>query len=181
MSLIVSMFVITAAMYCVFLLIREYNELVFTRFRYRYFALRDELALLVVRGRLKEDSWEYQHLVETINFHISVVETMSILRIVELLIRYHTSPNEQGNVQLLSAKIDRPEVASLLVRYMETTAELLRRNSRSQIALIAIAKGLLAFFHSDARPRHEIVTNPHQALAQIETQKTQFHQRAAAA
>ncbi|HNC51217.1 MAG TPA: hypothetical protein PLO14_03110 [Accumulibacter sp.] len=170
MSLLVSMFVITTSMYCLFLLIREYNQLVFTRFRYRYFALRDELALLVMTGHIMESSWEYQHIVRTINFHISAVETMSITDVVSLLIRYHTSEDGKRKVRYLIRRVDDPAVVSILVRYMGVTQDLLRRNSRCQIVMIRAVKRL---FGPDIRQgKHEFVQNPNEAINAIEQSKS---------
>lgn len=154
-----------------FVLIREYNDLVFTRYRFDYFALRDELAMLVMRGRIDEDSWEYQRIVSAINFHISAVETMSIIRVVSMLIAYHTSPEGKQQFAVLARRIDDPELTAIMLRYMDTTYELLVRNSRCQILFIDVVKRLLGCIGSAARPKHEIVENPREALRTIEKNK----------
>ena len=178
MSVLSFLFISTILIYFLFLQIREYNQLVFTRYRFRYFALRDELALLVMRGRINEDSWEYQRIVEAINFHISAVETLSIIRLVNLLIAYHTSPNEKQQFELLARRIEDPDIVRIMVQYMDTTYDLLRRNSRAQLRCIRMAKWVLALVGSDARPKHELVVNPSEALTAIESYKSAF--RAAA-
>lgn len=171
MSVLLFMLIATSVLFFCFLLVREYNDLVFTRYRFAYFALRDELAMLVMRGRIDEDSWEYQRIVSAINFHISAVETMSIIRVVSLLIAYHTSPEGKQQFAVLARRIDDHELAAIMLRYMDTTYELLVRNSRCQIFFIDLAKKMLGCVGSVARPKHEIVENPSDALQTIENNK----------
>lgn len=172
MNVLFFMLISTIVLYFFFLLIREYNDLVFTRYRFRYFALRDELAMLVMRGRIKEDSWEYQCIVSAINFHISAVETLSMIRVVSMLIAYHTSPEEKRQFAVLARRIEDPDLMAIMLRYMDTTYDLLVRNSRWQIRFIDVSKKLLGCVGSAARPKHEIVENPREALKTIETNKS---------
>ena len=79
--------------------ISAYNEVLFDRCRFRYFALRDQLAMLVINGKLEEDSWEYQTIVDTINFHINTVEKLSIDKVMRVLVEYHISPQEEKTVR----------------------------------------------------------------------------------
>lgn len=172
MTTLLFLLAMTIVLYGCSMLIREYNVLVFTRFRFRYYALRDELAMRVVHGQLAEDSWEYRHIVAAINYHISAVETMSITEVVRLLIRYHTSEDGRRNARGLVKRVDDPEIKRLLVRYLVTTQDLLRRNSRCQIAMIRLAKRLLG--PAARQGRHEIVENPNEALNEIEQNKTEL-------
>ncbi len=151
-------------LYFVSVLIGKYNEMIFDRYRFRYFALRDRLALLVVKGELKEDSWEYKKLVDTINFHISTVETMSIERIVSLLVQYHTSPEEERNVRLIKKNIKNEEVLRIMGDFMETTASLLARNSRAQIRLVSL---IHRFFGKNSPKRMHGLEKPEVALKKI--------------
>ncbi|MBN8516642.1 MAG: hypothetical protein J5X22_21045 [Candidatus Accumulibacter sp.] len=172
MTTLLSLLAMTIVLYGVSILIREYNVLVFTQFRFRYYALRDELAMHVVRGELPEDSWEYRHIVAAINYHISAVETMSITEVVRLLIQYHTSEDGRRNARHLVKRVDDPVITDLLMRYLGTTQDLLRRNSRCQIALVRIGKRL--FGPAARQGRHEIVVNPNEALNEIEQNKTEL-------
>src|SRR3954451_8770219 len=70
-----------------------HNELSSERFRFRYFELRDRLAMMVVKGKISEDSWEYKNIVDSLNFHINAVETMTIWKMVSVLTAYHMSPD----------------------------------------------------------------------------------------
>lgn len=170
-----SMLIGTMILYAVFVLIREYNALVMTKYRFRYFALRDRLAMLVAAGKLDEDSWEYQHIVDTLNFHISAVEDLSIMRVINLLVEYHTSKDEESRVQKLSRDIDREDIKKIVVAYMTVTHSLIRRNSRVQMALLS---ALAAFVPKSStmrhRRKHTISVNPKKALTAIEQHKACF-------
>lgn len=181
MNTLIFLLAATLVLYVMFLHIREYNELRFTAYRFRYFALRDKLAMLVVQGKLREDSWEYKHIVSTINFHISAVETVSIIRLLTILIKYHTSSEEQRHVRALTKRIDDPAVAKIMVEYMETTMDLIKRNSRVQMFMIWVVKRLLDAIGSTTLLGHGLLDNPNEALAAIETNKSAFSAAAAAA
>jgi hypothetical protein len=181
MNTLVFLLVATLVLYVVFLHIHAYNELRLTAYRFRYFELRDKLTMLVVKGKLREDSWEYKHIVETINFHIESVETVSIIRLVTMLIKYHTSTEEQRQVRALTKRIDDPAVAKIMVEYMETTMDLIKRNSRVQLFLIGVAKRVLEARGSTRIFGRGLFENPSEALATIESNKSAFSAAAAAA
>ena len=182
MSELVSLLIGTMILYAIFVHIREYNELIRAKFRFRFFALRDRLAMLVVTGKLAEDSWEYQHIVSTLNFHISAVEKMSIMRVVDLFVSYHTSPKEEQRVKLLSKRIEHKDVAQIVVDYMSVTYDLIKRNSRIQITLIRTVGRLLRSFGSTTlRPSHQVVVNPDRALSAIRSHQSVFEANLAAA
>jgi hypothetical protein len=172
MTVLFFMLLSSLMLYFVFLLIRERNDLIFTRYRFRYFALRDEMAMLVMRGRIQEESWEYQRIVAAINFHISAVETVSMIRVVSILIAYHTSQEGRREFSVLARRIENPDVADIMVRYMDTTFDLLMRNSRWQIRFIDAAKWLLDLVGSAARPPRDLVDNPREALNNIKHDKS---------
>lgn len=136
MVFIVNIAILAFILFIVATQIQKYNQIVFDKYRFRYFALRDRLAMLVVNNKLEEDSWEYQKVVDTINFHISTTEGVSINKIISLLIEYHTSPEEERKVRIIKKKVEHPEVLEIMAEFMEVTASLLERNSRTQIALL---------------------------------------------
>jgi len=179
------MLIIAKMLFCVFILyimflwLREYNELKITKYRFKYFALRDELAMLVINGKLEENSWEYKHIISTINFHINATESMSIMRVVDLLIRYHTSSEEEKEIEFLEKRVDNEEMASIIAKYMSITIELIKRNSRTQIYLIRIAKYFLEKICGTAKlPKHAIIPNPNQALSKLDARKISFEKKA---
>lgn len=178
MSTLAGMLITVSVMYIMFVMIRETNELTRTRFRLRYFALRDELAMLVAEGKLTEDSWEYKHIIDTLNFHIRSVERLSMTRIVEMLAEYHLSADEERRVKMMRKHVDDKDVANIVVGYMNTTYDLINRNSRAQIYLVRLMARLLANSpmtkkRAGALPVSKVVT-PERALSAIRTHKTVF-------
>ena len=139
---LMSIVALVIPLFFVSLLIDEYNEIIFEKYRFRYFALRDRLALLVVKGDLEEDSWEFEKIVDTINFHIGAVEAMSIERIVTLLIEHHTSPEEERKVRIINNRISNIEVRAIMEEFMSITSSLLYRNSRVQIKFVTLISKL---------------------------------------
>ncbi|MFA7242413.1 MAG: hypothetical protein WC091_20050 [Sulfuricellaceae bacterium] len=174
MTALISLLIGTFVLYILFLQIRESNELTRTKFRFRYFALRDRLAMLVAAGRLKEDSWEYQHIVETLNFHISAVERLSLSRITDVLADYHLSSKEEQQVKVLRNKIGDKDVAKIVVDYMETTYDLINCNSRVQIALMRVIEQYLRNENAPQSRVEAIATTPNRALSTIRSHQNAF-------
>ncbi len=100
MIFIVNLIILVFFLYIVAVQIQQYNNIISDKYRFRYFALRDRLALLVANNEIQEDSWEYQKIIDTINFHISAVETMSIEKLMSVLIEFHTSQEEARRIKL---------------------------------------------------------------------------------
>lgn len=136
MVFVVNVAIMVFVLFIVAIQIEKYNQIIFDKYRFKYFALRDRLAMLVVDHKLDEYSWEYQKVVDAINFHISTTEGVSINKIVSLLIEYHISPEEERKVKIIKKKVDHPEVLEIMAEFMETTAGLLERNSRIQMSLL---------------------------------------------
>lgn len=150
-----------------------YNQIIIDRYRFRYFALRDRLSCLVVKGRLAENSWEYQCIVDVLNFHIKTVETMSIRKIVETLADFHTSDDEQRNVKKMkTADIDK-EVLEVLSAFFHTTSSLLRRNSRVEIAILNFLERL-NFLSNDSFKNSVVLSRPRNALWRLEEAEEKF-------
>lgn len=187
MNVLASLLIGMIVLYVVFVQIREYNELIRAKFRFKFFSLRDRLALLVISGKLREDSWEYKHIIDTLNFHISAVEHVSVMRIVDMLVKYHTSPKEERDVQRLSKHIEQKDVALILVDYMATTYDLIKKNSRVQIFLLNLASLFINKSKNKskpefvARPKHRVVVNPGSALSAIKSRQSVFEATLAAA
>lgn len=143
MNLVIGFIALLITLYVISRQIDFYNAIVFDKYRFRYFALRDQLALMVVRGELQEDSWEYQKIVDTLNFHISSVETMSVATLLQSLAEYHTSQDEARTVRVIRKRIEDPRVLRILISYFDTTRELMWRNSRSQIRFMSVVAKFL--------------------------------------
>ncbi|MBK9522589.1 MAG: hypothetical protein IPO13_13450 [Rhodocyclaceae bacterium] len=177
MTSIISLLIATLVLYILFLQIRESNELTRTKFRFRYFALRDELAMLVAQGKLKEDSWEYRHIIETLNFHISAVEHISIFRIADVLADYHLSSKEDVQVKSFSKKLDRDDVAKIVFGYMEATYDLIKRNSRVQIALARVIGEVAREVDIQESRAARIATTRNRALSTIRSHQSVVESR----
>lgn len=176
MEVIMSLFIGGFLCYVLFLQIDEYNKLIITKFKFRFFALRDRLALLVVYKGLPEDSWEYKETVEALNFHISATEKLSLMRIVEVFSDYHTSPEEERKVQRYSRNVDREDVREVLTDFFMTTYNLIRRNSKAQIACILSVAAIIRMFHRE--PSAELrgaVPNPAHALNALRSHSNAMH------
>lgn len=136
------MFIILGLAFLAFVLfvvsnqITAYNCAVGDEYRFRYFALRDRLAMMVVKGHINENSWEYKHIIDALNFHINAVETMSLTRISAMLARYHMSSEEDRTVKMVQKRIENEEVRKLMFDFLGVTRNLLRRNNRAQIWLV---------------------------------------------
>jgi hypothetical protein len=138
MIFLMNLVIILAVLYIISVQISKYNEIMFKKYRFKYFSLRDDLAMLVVSGKIKEESWEYQQLINTINFHIQTIESMSINKIIAMFVEYHTSPEEERKVRMIKKKIKHIEVISIMAEFMDVTSQLLERNSRMQIKLLNV-------------------------------------------
>ncbi len=109
-------------------LLRLYREMIIDKHRYRYFALRDNLAMLVVRGQLEERSWEYQRIIDVINHHISFADVVSEERMVSALVDAY-DPATRSTVRKLQKNVSDPDVIHILVQFFQNTRELMDRNT----------------------------------------------------
>lgn len=132
---IINLIIITISLYIVFQLIQKYNMVVFDRYQFEYYALRDRLAMKVVKGELDENSWVYRHVVDAINYHIKTVESVSMIRVIEFLVEYHIKKSEKIAVDRMVDKVEDKEVLSIMYEFMELTGKLLYRNSRVQMIM----------------------------------------------
>lgn len=173
MTIFLGLSIGTIILYLLFLQILEMNELTRTQFRFRYFTLRDELAMLVIKGKVDEHSWEYQQIIRTLNFHISAVESLSFLRIVDVIAGYHLSAQEAQKVQKLKKNIDNEEVRTIVRDYLSTTYDLISRNSRIQIALFKLILTVTRRQAAWLQMQHT-ATNPSLALMTIKDQQAVF-------
>ncbi|TYT73161.1 hypothetical protein [Desulfobotulus mexicanus] len=131
-----NLLILIFVLYVFALQIDRYNKIIMDQYSFKYFELRDRLAMLVIHGELEEDSWEYKDIIKTINFHINAIETMSVSRIISSLVAYHTSSDEDKKVEIIKKSVDNPEVLEVMAEFMNTTALLLERNSKVQIKIL---------------------------------------------
>lgn len=138
MITLINIIMLTIILYTFSVQINTYNSLIFEKYRFRYFAISDRLALLVIDGKIKEQSWEYQRIINAINSHIKTIENMSISNIIRLLVQYHNSPSESRPVDMMRKKIDNEEVIKIMVEFFDITSSILKRNSWMQVKALKI-------------------------------------------
>lgn len=155
--------------YVLFLQIDEYNKLIVAKFKFRFFALRDRLSLMVIFEDLPEDSWEYKQTISTLNFHISATEKLSLTRIVELLADYHTSSEEEKRVRVFSRRVDRQDMRDLLAEFLCTAYDMIKRNSKAQMWFVKVIASVARKLHKEPTERVKVaVMRPSRALNRIE-------------
>lgn len=138
MLLLGNVILLAVVLYFIATIIDRYNQIIFDKYRFKYFVIRDRLAMLVVEGKLKEDSWEYKQIIDTINFHIKTIESVSINKIISMLINHLTSNAEERKVKIITKNIEHPEVIAVMADFMDVTVSLLERSSKMQIKLLKI-------------------------------------------
>lgn len=137
MSSVLGLLLLAAVVTIIAYQITMYNKMVNDRFRFEYFALRDRLHLLVLTGKTNEKSEEYQQFLKVINFHINAVERLSIMRMAEVLVQFHTAP-EKRRVKITHHKFESDEIKKLMVNFLDITERLLKRNNRAEIAVVRL-------------------------------------------
>lgn len=170
------MLLLVAFLYIVFLQIVAYNDLITTKFRFRFFALRDRLALLVCDGSLKEDSWEYKYVIDALNYHISAVERLSITDVIEAFVNFHTSSDENKAFKRLQKTVDHEDVKEILDEYMLTVLQMIKRNSKWQIRFVILASAVINKLKlSPSEEAKATVVNPGPALTAITAHRNALH------
>lgn len=176
METVVSLLIITGFLYVIFLQIDAYNHLKVADFRFRLFAIRDDLALLVCKGEIKESSWEYRYIIDALNYHISAVETLSIVELVEAIAKFHTSHDEERAVQRFGKQVNRKDIRTILDRYTRTVREIIIRNSEWQIRFINVAALIIRKLQlQPSQQARDTVQNPKLAIRAIDAHRSAFH------
>lgn len=168
MTTLMSLLIVVFFLYVLFLQIDTYNKLVNTNFRFRFFALRDRLAMLVCTGDIKENSWEYKYIIDALNYHVSAVEHLSIVDVIEALVQFHTSQNEDQAFRRFRKTSDNKEVKLILDDYMRTVQRMIQRNSRWQVRFIRVAAHIARIIGlSPSAQARATIVNPEPALSAI--------------
>jgi uncharacterized protein YjgD (DUF1641 family) len=171
MATIFNLLLLVFVCYIFALQVSRYNQVVFDKYRFRYFALRDKLAMLVVKGVISENSWEYKQIIDSINFHIKTIESVSINKIIKVLIDYHNSTEEERRVEVIKKKIENEEVRKVMVEFMSITSSLLERNSKMQIKVI---KHMSKMRRRKSANNFSVIVNHKKAVEKINQYKSDF-------
>lgn len=134
MTFILSLILLSLALTIVAYQISLYNSITNDRFRFEYFALRDRLNKLVVSGKIDQESKEYKSIMNAINFHISAVERVSIMRMAKLVVDFHATSDESTSVKIYQQKFGSEETRRLMLDFLVVTEKLLRRNNKAEMA-----------------------------------------------
>jgi len=170
-----NLIILTGVLYLFAIQVSKYNGILLDKYRFSYFALRDRLALLVMQGKLDEESWEYEKIVNAINFHIQATERVSIHKIIAILVAYHTSPEEERKVKAMLKRTDNQDVVKIMIDYFDTTASLLKRNSRMQMWFI---KTLIAHGRAARSKKLHPIVDHQEAYNKVSSYKESFQQHA---
>lgn len=172
MEIVLGLSTLFITTYFIFLIIDQYNKMVCTSYKFKFFKLRDELALLVMEGKIDENSPEYNDVVHILNFHISAVEKMSITRVISLLVEKYSNDKNFKKASFKVSKIDNEEIAKIMWRYMDVTYNLIGRNSKIQIWILkAVSYLLKSIIKSDNKLNKMDNINPEKALNNIKASK----------
>lgn len=165
MTFLIGLSLISFVLYIFSLQISVNNRIARDRYRFQYFALRDQLTMLVCAGKIKDDSWEYKELVNAINFHIHAVDDVSVLRMAKMIAHYHSTSKDERQVRMIKRDVESDDVRKIMVEYLKVTRSLLIRNSKAQIELVKFFQ--LIKFKSPAPEVKIHVSAPKTAIERI--------------
>jgi len=169
---LINIIVLMMILYVFSVQISLYNELVFNQYRFKYFAIRDQLALLVIDGEIEEQSWEYQDIINVINYHINNTENMSIHNRIRL-IKCYNQPQDSQVFCMVKRKISHPKVMEIMIDFFDTTSAIIKRNSGMQLKVIQFLlsmkkkPSLLEQPEIRKTPEIEFARNTQSALAEV--------------
>jgi len=103
---------------------------VLDKYRFRFFAMRDEMALMVVNGQLEEESWQYQTIIDAINHNIRTIEDVSDEHRISMLLADLVRPEAQKRVRQFSQQLEEDRVKAIVYDYFVTTRSLIVRSGR---------------------------------------------------
>lgn len=120
--------VILFAYLWIFSVIRlKYQEYRNTKLKFKFFALRDRLALLVNQGELEENSIQFGALRDSINYSIASIDDLSIMHVARMLI--DALQDESSSLSHSLFRTEHEEVQSISEAYLQLNRELLVKNS----------------------------------------------------
>ncbi len=145
---------------CVQVILMRYRDYQNTKYKFKFYALRDNLALLVLNGTVKETEREYILLRDAINYSIFASENMSIRQHITAMLSA-TQPTPQNLITFKHA-----ETKLIAINYFIATIAVVRKNSWFEIKVIGTAMHLFSriFLNSEksvSRPidHRSIVSN----------------------
>ena len=132
----------------------KYNkETIRDKFKYKFYKLRDDLAILAMKEKISEDSEEYEVLMVSINTLINSTEDYSLstedyslYHLGRQIIYFNTNENYHKQMVRIENKLDTYgiEMSQLLYEYHKLLAQVINKNSKSDRFLLKIAMSLYA-------------------------------------
>ena len=139
----IGIYILTVS-YCFDMLRREYNIYVSTKQKFKLYAIRDDLAQLVLSGKLDEKSREFMLLRDAINYSISQVGDFSVRKAISIAIN---CVDKEDILQLKSQ-----ETREIAHRYFLATRKMIIRNSRVELFILSIIIKIFTNFKPDNTP-----------------------------
>jgi hypothetical protein len=169
-ELFLSAFFFLALMLCIQAILFWYRDYQNTKYKFRFYALRDDLALLVLNGTLKETEREYIVLRDAINYSIYASENLSIYQHIKAIISRNT-PTLQNSITLRH-----DETKDIVIDYFINTINLVRKNSWFELRVIESVVHLSKLFsNSDDYDRHNHPYSlPQKAVDQLEENRSKL-------
>src|SRR5436189_157663 len=96
-------------------------EAIVLEHQFRFYALRDDLRESVVRGEIRKDNWVFQYLDSTIAKLISQLSTMSVWRVLSMMLFYHKSERTKVALEHLHREMQKPgnePLKKIYIRYL---------------------------------------------------------------
>ncbi|MEW8232073.1 MAG: hypothetical protein AB2745_17235 [Candidatus Thiodiazotropha endolucinida] len=139
-ELLVSILAVLVVLHTLSLLIKKYHEYLDIKFTYRYYAIRDRLANLVLQGKLDEKSNEYSGLIDVINYHIYSLEKITLTAKLNAILEASDRTLQTAN----DLSLENEGVRRIVRDLLSNTDAVIRRNSKFEISLLKTFKFLLS-------------------------------------
>ncbi len=124
---------------------------------FKLFSLRDRLHLMVMAGKLPEESIEYNASIRSINCYIKATKEFEVITLLRVVRAYCNSEDLRKEWKEIKEKIENhsPELKQIWIEYHEVLRKILNKRLRliiaGLIATIAFLEGLrisISIFHT---------------------------------
>ena len=105
-------------------LFRLRKETIVLQHQFRLYALRDALREHVMQGKVRADNWVFQYLDSSIAKSISQLSTLSVWRVLSLMLFYPRNQRTKVALEQLAREMKKPHNAPLASIYLHYIAEL---------------------------------------------------------
>ncbi len=137
-ELFVHVVAVVVIAYTLSILISQYRNYLEMKCKFRYFALRDDLAMLVMYGDMNEDSSEYQGLVDVINYHICAMDQITFAAKISAFMKASQMTLDTAD----EIKVGDERVRAIMFRLLENTASVIHMNSWFELWLVKLLVSL---------------------------------------